>query len=227
MHFEILVEDASGEIALGHFLDKILGPQGDPHTWRIKAYKGVGELPRNLNREADPKKKILLNKLPSLLRAFGKTFQGYGPDYAAAVILVCDLDRRDHDGFVVELEAVLAGCTPRPTTLFRIAVEEGEAWLLGDRNAVQTAYPAAKAAILDAYEQDSVCGTWEVLADAVHAQGSTSLKKKGYPEVGIAKCDWARTIAPLVDVERNRSPSFQRFRDGIRTLVPALAADGE
>jgi len=215
MHIEVLVEDASGKIALNHFLDKILGPDGAPHTRRITAYRGIGALPKNLAREADPKKKILLDKLPSLLRAFGKTFQ----DYSAVVIVACDLDRRDHGDFKAELDNVLTTCTPQPQTLFCIAIEEGEAWLLGDRTAVEQAYPNAKSTVLDGYIQDSICGTWEVLADAVHPKGSTDLKAKGYPEAGIAKCNWAEKIAPLVDVDRNQSPSFQCFRDGIRSLV--------
>lgn len=216
MHFEVLVEDASGKISLEFFLNKILGSDGEPHTRRIIEYKGVGAIPKNLAREADPKKKILLDKLPSLLRGYGRTFQGYGEDYSAAVVVVCDLDRRDHAAFQAELEAVLEACNPRPVTMFRIAVEEGEAWLLGDREAVEVAYPRVKANVLDAYVQDSICGTWEVLADAIHEKGSSYLKAKGYPEAGIAKCQWARAIAPLVDIDRNRSPSFQRFRDSIR-----------
>jgi len=219
MHFEILVEDASGKIALSHFLDKILGPNGAPHTRRIIEYKGIGALPKNLLTDADPKKKALLTKLPSLLRGYGRTFQGYGAEYHAAVVVVCDLDRRNYDIFMGELMSVLDSCTPRPNTIFHIAVEEGEAWLLGDRGAIEQAYPSAKSAVLDGYVQDSICGTWEVLADAVHNKGSVDLKAKGYPEVGITKCEWAKKISPFVDIINNESPSFQHFRSGISTLA--------
>ncbi|MBY0430386.1 MAG: DUF4276 family protein [Rhodospirillales bacterium] len=224
MHFEVLVEDASGKIALSHFLDKILGPDGASHTRRVIEYKGIGSLPRNLDREVDRKKKILLNDLPSLLRGYGRTFRGYGPAYSAAVIVVCDLDQRNHDAFTAELEGVLNACDSRPETLFLIAVEEGEAWLLGDRAAVEAAYPDAKSSVLDGYVQDSICGTWEVLADAVHSRGAIFLKGKGYPEVGIAKGEWAKRIAPLVNVDRNQSPSFQRFRDEILSIVANSAS---
>ena len=95
----------------------------------------------------------------------------------------------------------------------------GEAWLLGDRNAVKTAYPNAKNSVLDGYEQDSICGTWETLADAVHVGGSTSLKKIGYPETGRAKYEWAGMIATHIDVDSNESKSFQVFRDGVRNLA--------
>lgn len=46
MHFEVLVEDASGKLILKHLLEKILGPEGAPHTVKIHAYKGIGRLPR-------------------------------------------------------------------------------------------------------------------------------------------------------------------------------------
>ena len=41
---------------------------------------------------------------------------------------------------------MLNTCNPRPRTLFRIAIEESEAWLLGDRAALKAAYPSAREA---------------------------------------------------------------------------------
>ena len=38
-------------------------------------------------------------------------------------------------------------------------------------------------------------------------------------EAGEAKCNWARDIAPHMDVDQNQSKSFQVFRDGIRKLA--------
>ena len=35
MHFEVLVEDRSGSIALDILLEKILGQNGQPHSWRL------------------------------------------------------------------------------------------------------------------------------------------------------------------------------------------------
>ncbi|MCP4699741.1 MAG: hypothetical protein GY862_23255 [Gammaproteobacteria bacterium] len=48
MHFEILVEDASGKIVLQSILGKILGPNGQDHSYKIISYKGVGRIPKNL-----------------------------------------------------------------------------------------------------------------------------------------------------------------------------------
>ena len=215
MHFEVLVEDRSGSIALEIVLEKILGENGTDHTWRMHAYKGIGRIPGDLRRTQDPAKRLLLDQLPRLLRGYGRSLL----HQAACVVVVVDLDDRDCTTFKRDLLSALAACNPRPRTLFRIAVEESEAWLLGDREAVIAAYPRAKKQVLDGYVQDSICGTWEVLADAVHAGGSARLKKAAWPTPGRAKCDWAAMIAPHMDVERNVSASFRVFRDGVRHLA--------
>ncbi|MDM8523023.1 hypothetical protein QUF80_06575 [Desulfococcaceae bacterium HSG8] len=76
-----------------------------------------------------------------------------------------------------------------------------------------SAYPKARSYVLDSYIQDSVCGTWEKLADAVYPGGSEALKKTGWPKMGQAKCEWAGRI------ENNFSRSFQAFRNGMRRLA--------
>lgn len=215
MHFEILVEDASGKIALQSILEKILGPNGQDHTYRVFSYKGAGRIPKDLRGTADPQKRILLDRLPKLLRGYGKSHQ----DFPAAVVVVVDLDDRDCLEFKQEMLNILDDCNPQPTTLFRIAIEEGEAWLLGDRNAIKAAYPRAKEQALNAYAQDSICGTWEKLADAVYPGGSQKLKQLGWPHTGQAKCEWANNITPHLDVDSNQSRSFQVFRDGVRNLA--------
>ncbi len=216
MHFEVLVEDQSGSIALECLLEKILGANGAAHTWIIHPYKGLGHIPKGLHSVTDPQKRILLDRLPDLLRGYGRSLPP-----STAVVVVVDADDRDCVAFKRELRGVLEACTPRPRTLFRIAIEESEAWLLGDRAAVKQAYPDAKDSVLKRYEQDSICGTWEVLADAVHPGGAAKLKESGYPAAGSAKCGWAEAIAPYMNVDENRSPSFRVFRDGVRKLAAA------
>jgi len=215
MHFEVLVEDASGKIALEFILDKILGPNGQDHSYRIISYKGIGRIPKDLRGTTDPQKRILMDRLPKLLRGYWKSLQ----DFPAAGVVVVDLYDKDCLVFKQEMLDILQVCNPQPTTLFRIAIEEGEAWLLGDRNAVKAVYPRAKELVLNAYVQDSICGTWEKLADAVYPGGSLKLKQLGYPPIGQTKCEWANKIAPHLDVERNQSRSFQVFRDGIRNMM--------
>jgi len=215
MHFEILVEDASGKIALDHLVPKILGP-GTPHSFRVRGYKGAGRIPRNMKTATGVKKRFLLSMLPTMLRAYGKSLQ---PRDQYGVVVVVDSDRKDCHDFKEELVAILDRCNPAPRTLFRIAIEEMEAWLLGDRDAITAAFPRARTAPLAGYNQDSVCGTWEVLADAVYPGGAEPLKKLGFPYTGQAKCDWAERIAPEMDIDANASPSFKVFRQAFAKLA--------
>ena len=213
MHFEILVEDLSGKRALDVLMPKILG---DQHTFKVIDYRGVGRIPRNLKSSTDAGERILLDQLPRLLRGYGRTFAGYRPNYRAAVILVCDLDDKCLKTFPQELFAVLNTCNPKPETRFCIAVEEGEAWLLGDIPAIKAAYPKTREDVLNRYKNDAICGTWELLADAVFIKGSGALKKQGSRAVGREKSAWAENVAPHMDVDANTSPSFRYFRDKIR-----------
>jgi len=102
-------------------------------------------------------------------------------------------------------------CTPRPETRFCIAIEEGEACFLGDLSAAKTAYPKAKEAVLSSYVNDSICGTWEKLADAVCQGGVLALSAKGWQAVGTEKSKWAEEITPHMTVESNLSPIFLLF----------------
>jgi hypothetical protein len=110
-------------------------------------------------------------------------------------------------------------CTPAPATLFRLAIEEIEAWYFGDRAAVLAAYPRAKLGMLGKYVQDSVCDTWELLADALYTGGAAAIKRKGWPLPGQLRHEWAVKIGPLMNPDRNISPIFGKFRDGLRHLV--------
>jgi hypothetical protein len=40
---------------------------------------------------------------------------------------------------------------------------------------------------------------------------------------GQVKCEWAEKIGPLLDPDRNVSPSFGKLRDGLRRLVAEAA----
>ena len=216
MHFVILVEDQSGEKALKILMPKIIG---DQHTCEFHSYRSIGHIPPNLKSKTDVSKRILLDQVPRLLRGFGKTFASYPPNYPAVVIVVCDLDDRCLKTFRQELLTVLNTCNPRPETRFCIAIEEGEAWFLGDISAIKAAYPKAKDTILNRYQNDSICGTWELLADAVFTGGSSALKEKSREAVGREKSEWAEKISPYMNVDRNASPSFCYFRDKIRELI--------
>ena len=80
--------------------------------------------------------------------------------------------------------------------------------MLGDIRAIRATYPRAVINLLNRYENDSICGTWELLADAVYNGGSSTLKNKGWQAVGREKSSWSKNIAPRMDVDNNASPQF-------------------
>jgi hypothetical protein len=213
-HIEILVEDSSGKKIIEILLNRIAGLPGEKCTYRIHPYKGIGRIPKDLKGKSDPQKRILLDRLHNLLQGYGKSF--LNEEYS--VLVVVDCDTRNCIDFKNEMLAVLNKCNPKPVTMFRIAIEEMEAWLLGDLEAVNKAYPKARNDILISYRNDSICGTWELLADAVYSGGKAVLSKKSYFEIGTVKHEWAEKITPLVRIEENLSPSFHCFVDAIYKL---------
>lgn len=216
MHIEFLVEDSSGAKLIGILLPKILGNVRDDLTWKIHSYRGIGRLPKNLGA-VDASKRILLDRLPSILRGYART---PGIDW---VVVVADTDTRDCVAFLAELKGIVEAMHPKPSVLFRLAIEEIEAWYLGDQPAVIRAYPSADKGILKAYVQDAVCGTWETLANAIHKGGVASVKSIGWPMAGELKHEWAEKIGVEMSIEHNASPSFGKFRDGLRSISTAAA----
>ncbi|MEG5081093.1 hypothetical protein QUB53_10550 [Microcoleus sp. AT8-B4] len=216
MHFEILVEDISGKTALEILIPKIISTE---HTFKISYYKGLGhKVPKDINSTSDAKKRILLDLLPKIVQGWGKTLSDC-PDYSFVLIVICDLDNRCLSTFRRELLDLVDKCNPKPKTQFCIAIEEGEAWYLGDLAAVRAAYPNAKEAVLNSYNNDSICGTWETLADAVFSGGQQKLSKQGKQARGLQKSKWAEKIPPHMNVDKNLSPSFCYFRDKLRGLT--------
>lgn len=216
MYFEILVEDASGKILLEHLVPKILGPKGQPHRYRIVniqdlKHRVMARMPRHLARTL-PWDTILFQTLSIQLKAYGKSL----PRKNGVVLVVVDLDYHDETAFFRQLKDLFEVCDPAPDGDVCLAVEEGEAWILGDPAAVRRAYPLAKEYVLASYVQDSVCGTWEWLADAIFHGGAERLAEIGYPQIGREKCQWADNIGQYIDVDANRSPSFRHFRDLLR-----------
>lgn len=65
------------------------------------------------------------------------------------------------------------------------------------------------------YKQDSICGTWEKLADVV----GYDYRDKSYQEVGLKKREWAEKITLYMEAENNQSPSFQYLMDELKRIV--------
>jgi len=214
MHLEILVEDSSGAALLSHVVPAVLGDPGEPHTWRIHPYRGIGRVPKGLTATGNPSNRILLDQLPRILGGYAKT------PHVDAVIVVVDTDTRDCREMLSDLRE-LARRAGKPDTIFRLAIEEMEAWLLGDREAVLGAYPKARKEVLDRYRQDSVCGTWEVLADAVYAGGASAVRTNGWPLPGQLKHEWAEAIGPRLNLANNQSPSFAKLVETLSRFAKA------
>lgn len=213
MKFEILVEGTSDKTTLWNLLPGVLGPRYQPHEWYIRKHQGVGTLPANPNDRFNPRDKTLLGQLPAKLKVYSKTL-----DQDAIVVLLVDLDNQDETAFRLQLDALVASIAPRPNVMICLAIEETEAWYLGDQKALFKAFPEARIRqpLIDAYIQDAPCNTWELLVRITLDKDPSSLCKRGRCEAGEFKCQLAKAISPHMDVEANLSPSFQAFRDLMR-----------
>lgn len=215
MYFQFLVEDVSGKKLICQVMDKIL-MVSDGVSYDCKAFRGIGGLKIGSNA-AQIKTDKLLNDLPLYLKGFDKSLQGID----ASIIIVLDNDKRRTREFEQQLEKVAEDVHIVIDHVFCIAVEEMEAWLLGDRKALLSAYPNARESALKDYVQDSICGTWEVLANAVYKGGLKQFKKDcpTYREVGKHKSEWADRIGEYFTLEENLSPSFQKFLGAIQARI--------
>lgn len=166
-------------------------------------------------------KNELLRKLPGRLRgcAVGMPFAGN------KVVVLVDRDADDcarlrktlNDIVVASGLRTASAVRDRETgdVLLRIVVEELEAWFFGDVPAIRKAYPRVPENLADQVkyrDPDAISGgTWEAL--------ELVLQRHGYHRERLRKLTAAAEIAPHMDVENNRSRSFQVFRDGPRCLV--------
>ena len=71
---------------------------------------------------------------------------------------------------------------------------------------------------MNKYKNDSICDTWELLADAVYTGGRKTLIEKGWQAVGKQKSIWAKEISPHMDVDNNASPSFNTLCSELKRL---------
>lgn len=200
-HLEILVEEPSAEAALESLVPVLLGPG---ISFAVLPHQG---------------KPDLLRKLPGILRGYRRWIPG---DWGVVVLI--DSDGRDcsEQKSLLERMAYDAGF-PTPSTageggrfqaLNRLAIEELEAWFFGDVEALCEAYPGVPPTLARRApyrDPDAIRGTWEAL--------ERELQKAGHHLGGLAKIRAAREIAARMVPDRNRSRSFQAFRQGLLKLV--------
>jgi len=198
MHIEILVEEQSMEEALKNLLPRMLPSET---TYRIHNFLG---------------KQNLLRQLPARLRGY----RWIPDDYRIIVLLDEDRQNCFNLKHYLETAAQQAGLTTKTgvggsrfQVLNRIVVEELEAWFLGDIDAMRRAYPRLPENLPPKFKNpDAVSGgTWETL--------EKTLQRYGYFRGGYAKVEVARAISAYMDPNRNRSKSFQVFRDGLLALT--------
>lgn len=128
-----------------------------------------------------------------------------------------DSDRNDCQTLLQELQQCALTYSPKLKVLFRLAIEEIEAWYLGDRAALRSAFPQAKTQVWQNYKQDGVCGTGELLADGICPE--KHLRTAQWPLPGQAKCEWAQKMGEHLGIHNNLSPSFNKFCDGLKKLM--------
>lgn len=203
LHLEVFVEERSAEEALKILLPKIMAPA--PTSFRVHAFNGKSDMER---------------KLPQRLLGLARSLPG---DYGVVALL--DEDRYNCHRLKQWLEnaAAAAGLVTRSRAatgqvaqvLNRIVVEELEAWFFGDIDALRAAYPRVSPTLGSraAYrEPDAIKGgTWEALQRV--------LQRAGYYRSGLPKIEVAKTISRHMVPSRNKSRSFQVFRDGLLDLI--------
>lgn len=177
----------------------------------------LGGIPFEIHPFQD--KDQLLARLPARLRGLARWIpEGY------IVVVVVDRDDDECERLKATLEemALQAGLRTRSSPLCsqfqvinRIAVEELEAWYFGDWDAVRTAYPKVSSRVprqKEYRDPDAIQGgTWE--------RFERVMQRAGYFQGGLRKIGAAQSIAPHIDPDRNRSHSFQVFRDALRELA--------
>ena len=200
MHWEILVEEPSAEAALRVLLPKL----ASAGTFKIIRHQG---------------KKDLLEKLPGRLLGYRRWL----PANSYILVLIDLDDRADCHSLKDELEdfsraaSLVSKSEATSSGAFqivnRLAIRELEAWFFGDVEALVEAYPRVPRTLGEKAryrDPDAIPHTWEALERV--------LGRAGYYAGGMPKIEVARRVALHMDPNRNRSRSFQVFRDTFRSL---------
>ncbi len=219
MYFQFLIEDESTEVLIHHVMEKLKENYREKEIYYdSKSFHGLGHLKRTGGLQ-ERKTGNLLNDLRMYLRAFDRKLSGMKN---TSIVVVLDNDMNETKIFREKLEKLAIENMIFTDHVFCIAVKEMEAWLLGDMNAIEAAYPKVRKNAIKNYTQDEIGDTWEVLANAVYKSGLSGLRKKAgnaYTEIGKAKKEWADRIGIFMDLENNRSPSFQYFITSLKDRI--------
>jgi hypothetical protein len=201
----ILVEGPSERA----FLERWAGRLLKGTDFRVHPHQGKGTLPKGkaIGAKPSPNHRGLLDQLPAKLRAYAQSLSGT----ADGVLVLVDADDDDPELLRRDIEAIITDSGVARAKV-ALAIEETEAFYLGDLNAIQNAFPEANMKRARAYVPDSICGTWELFGEVVRDGGGN-------------KVTWAEAMGPLVTVipAKSRSPSFKRMLALLVALIPASA----
>ncbi len=225
LRIETLIEDKSGTVLLRHILQKYFQERQDRLAYELylRPHKGLGKPPPAGRVTPNKHSYGLMHLLPAKLRAYQRTFD---PRHTL-LIVVLDADREDPSTVFGELADTLHQYAPDLKAAIGIAVEEMEAWLMGDFSAIKRAYPEADKGRYLRYQQDAICGTWEFLAEVILGPNAAALIRAGYPAVGTYKTTWAESIAPHLSLAGNRSPSLKRFLNAMDRVIERMSVSEE
>ena len=214
MLIEILSEDKSGAVVVERQVERICDAEGTKAQINVRPHRGCGSLPKDPESKPPKFASSLLDLLPAKLRAYNNVYRG------TEVILIITMDSDNNDPEALRKEIYEAARTYAPDirSVVGISTEEIEAWILGDKQAICDAYPDCNTEILDSYEQDSVCGTWEILCRAI-SENAEELIEIGYPAIGHYKALWAENISKYMLPQKNVSPSFNTFKMALITAL--------
>lgn len=200
-----MVEEVSTEEFLVSLLSRYLAED----QFEIHAYNG---------------KPDLVKKLENRLRGYA----GWLPESWRIIVLV-DRDSEDCATLKRRLEEIVARSGLRSKShserdwevATRIAIEELEAWYIGDWPALCRAYPRVSPNADKRRrfrDPDAVAGgTWEALEQI--------LQRAGYFKGGLEKIELARTMGASVIPWENRSKSFQRLWEVVCASFPSILAE--
>lgn len=211
MQIEILTEDKSGAVVVERLANRICAAAGRDVQISVRPHRGCGSLPKDMNARPPKFASSLLDLLPAKCRAYDKVYAGSN----LILVVVMDSDNHDPNELRSRLYSVCRQYAPRLRSVVGLCTEEIEAWLLGDKNAIQKAYPLSDMQAYEEYEQDSVCGTWEMLCKVVCADCYEDLIDIGYPAIGHYKAKWAEKISTEMLPENNVSPSYRNFQNSL------------
>lgn len=203
MRIRYLVEGPSEADLLDRWLPRAL----PAHSHIVYPHEGKGHLPKRIDLPPNPDHRGLLDQLPAKLRAYGASLD---PQTDRVLVLV-DADDEDPTDLSGRILDVFDTCVPAPHGRVAIAVEETEAFYLGDPKAIEKAFKTFKKSAYNGYVQDSVCGTWEVFQAVIGWKHES-------------KCRWAQAIGDHLSTatsggELNRSPSFRAFYQAVKALA--------